>query len=159
MKDYIHPCKDYIHPCKYISPWNFNLRLEYKEGTNHSFHTEQIIPISSDLDLKSICSVVRQKYSNSQQNKNLLMENKKMNRNPILKECLWLERPIGKVLEQFPKVFLPQIWNSLSPIGSAVFTYIGYKQTDRQTNKVYKIWLKRSIPCRLFHPGPDRSSP
>ena len=29
-------------------------------------------------------------------------------------ECLGLERPIGKVLEQFPKVFLPQIWNSLS---------------------------------------------
>ena len=29
-------------------------------------------------------------------------------------KCLRLERPIGKVLEQFPKVFLPQIWNSLS---------------------------------------------
>ena len=24
------------------------------------------------------------------------------------------ERPMRKVLEQFPKVFLPQIWNSLS---------------------------------------------
>ena len=29
-------------------------------------------------------------------------------------KCLRLERPIGKVLEQFPKVFLPQIWKSLS---------------------------------------------
>ena len=29
-------------------------------------------------------------------------------------KCLRLERPIGKVLKQFPKVFLPQIWNSLS---------------------------------------------
>ena len=29
-------------------------------------------------------------------------------------KCLRLERLIGKVLEQFPKVFLPQIWNSLS---------------------------------------------
>ena len=29
-------------------------------------------------------------------------------------KCLRLERPIGKVLEQFPKVFLPQICNSMS---------------------------------------------
>jgi len=29
-------------------------------------------------------------------------------------KCLRLERPIGKVLEQFTKVFLPQIWKSLS---------------------------------------------
>jgi len=29
-------------------------------------------------------------------------------------KCLRLERPIGKVLKQFPKVFLPQIWNLLS---------------------------------------------
>ena len=28
-------------------------------------------------------------------------------------KCVRLERPIGKVLEKFPKVFLPQIWNSL----------------------------------------------
>ena len=29
-------------------------------------------------------------------------------------KCLRLEKPIGKVWEQFPKVFLQQIWNSLS---------------------------------------------
>ena len=27
-------------------------------------------------------------------------------------KCLRLARPIGKVLKQFPTVFLPQIWNS-----------------------------------------------
>ena len=27
-------------------------------------------------------------------------------------KCLRLERPIGKVFEQFPKCFLSEIWNS-----------------------------------------------
>ena len=36
------------------------------------------------------------------------------NRTKCVKKCVRLERPIGKVLEKFLKVFLPQIWNSLS---------------------------------------------
>ena len=34
---------------------------------------------------------------------------------------------------------------NLGPIGSAVLTFIGYKQADRQTSKVYiQIWISLS---------------
>ena len=36
---------------------------------------------------------------------------------------------------------------NLGPIGSAVLTFIGYKQTDKQTSKVYIKYIDDHIKC------------
>ena len=61
-------------------------------------------------------------------------------------KCLRLERPIRKVLELFPKVFLPQIWNSLSLEikNLCSLNLLKNKLYVDKTNMYLQCWLGKS---------------